>query len=82
VVAYVIVRCDLSHDRRELDAIGMLGFVAAPVLLAFTLTLFVPGRSLFARIPRTATLYATVPLIALAIWGFLCAMSMLVAANL
>ena len=82
MIGYAIVICDTSRDRRELDAIGMLAFVTAPVLLVFSLTLFLRGRTLFGRVPRTATLWATIPFIALAIWGFACGMAMLVAANL
>ena len=82
LVAYLIVRCEVSHDRREMDALGLTALFTAPLLLVYTLTLFVRGRTLLGRLSRTATLYATIPLLVLAVWGFLCALGMIVAADL
>ena len=81
-IAYVVARCEVSHDRRELDSLGFFGFCAAPVLLVYTITLFLRGRTLFGSVPRKATVAVAIPLVLLALLGFLCAMSMMVAANL
>ena len=81
-VAYVIARCEVSHDRRELDTLGFFGFCAAPVLLVYTVTLFLRGRTLFGTVPRRATVAIAIPLALLALYGFWCALIMMVAANL
>jgi hypothetical protein len=82
IVAYVIWRCSTTHDRVILNEAGWLGFVAAPVLLVFAVTLFLRGRTLFGSVPRTWTIAATVPLIAAALWAFVCGFGMLAASHM
>jgi hypothetical protein len=77
----VIWRCYTTHDRAILNTGGWLGFVAAPVLLVFAVTLFLRGRTLFGSVPRTVTIAATIPLIAAALWAFVCGFAMVAASH-